>query len=136
MPYEVPDEAAPVARAYVYCGEWVADCPRPGPEPGRPGCANVEFLHTPSRMNGPRDTERPFYLCSYCGMQAKIVWPRRREEIMMALSVRPVPDNRNWYPADHPVAVRFRLPHGQSVADLMEENEAHQVSNEPIKGLR
>lgn len=136
MPYQIDPEQPVAARAYVYGGEWVADCPRPGPEPGKPGCANVEFLYRPSRLNGPRDTEQPFYLCSYCGMQAKIVWPRRREEIMMALSVRPVPGNRNWYPQDHPVAVRFRIPHGQTVADLLEENEAHNVSNEPVKGLR
>lgn len=135
-PFQTNPDAPPAAWAYVYQGEWVADCPRPGLEPDRPGCGNVEFLHTPSRMNGPRDVERPFYLCSYCGFQAKIVWPRRRNEILMALSVRPVPDNRNWYPKDHPVAVRFRIPHGQSVGELLEENEAHHISNEPIKGLR
>jgi len=135
MPYETDPERPTAARAYVYCGEWVADCPRPGPEPGRAGCANVEFLYEPTRMNGIRDRERLFFLCSHCGFQSKIVWPRRREEIMLALSVRPVPDNRNWYPADHPVAVRFRLPHGQTVAELMEENEAHEVSNEAIRGL-
>ncbi len=136
MPFETDPERPIAARAYVYSGEWVADCPRPGQVAGRPGCSNVEFLHTPSRMNGPRDMERPFFLCSHCGMQAKIVWPRRREEIMMALSVRPVPDNRNWYPKDHPVALRFNIPHGQTIQDLLEENEAHNVSNEPVKGLR
>lgn len=136
MPYEIPDERAPRARAYVYCGEWVADCPRPGEETGRAGCANVEYLYQASRMNGPRDTERPFFHCSHCGYQAEVVWPRRRMEILMALSPRPVPQNRNWYPADHPVAVKFRIPHGQSVADLLEENEAHGVSNEPVRGLR
>lgn len=136
MPYEVETEAVPAARAYVYNGEWVADCPRPGTEPGKPGCSNVEFLHQASRMNGPRDVERPFYLCSYCGMQAKILWPRRRVEILMALMVRPVPNNRNWYPQDHPVAVKFRLEHGQSVQDLLEENEAHGLSNESVRGLR
>jgi hypothetical protein len=134
--YEVETPPEPVARAYVYNGDWVADCPRPGLEPGKAGCGNVEFLFTPSRMNGPRDTERTFYLCSYCGMQGHIAWPRRREEIMMALMVRPVPSNRNWYPADHPVAVNFRIPHGQTVAELLEENEAHGVSNEPVRGLR
>lgn len=136
MPYETPDEKIPLARAYVYCGEWVADCPRPGPEPGRPGCANVEFLHRPAAPNGPRVLQLDFYICSYCGFQAMISWPRRKEDIMLALAVRPVPDNRNWYPRDHPVAIRFRIPHGQSVAQLLEENEAHGVDNEPVRGLR
>lgn len=136
MPYETPDDGPePVARAYVYRGEWVADCPRPKDPVTGKGCGCVEFLYQPSRMKGPRDQEKPFYLCSNCGQQARISWPRRREEIVMALSVRPVPDNRNWYPADHPVAVNFRLPHGQTVAQLLEENEEHGVSNEPVKGL-
>lgn len=136
MPYETPPENLPRARAYVYSGEWVADCPRPGTEPDRPGCANVEYLYRPAMPNGPRTLPLDFYICSYCGFQAMISWPRRREEIMLALSVRPVPNNRNWYPQDHPVAIRFRIPHGQSVAQLLEENEAHDVSNEPVRGLR
>lgn len=136
MTFETDPERPVAARAYVYCGEWVADCPRPGPEAGRAGCSNVEFLYRPAVPNGPRTIPLDFYICSHCGFQSKIQWPRRREEIMMALSVRPVPNNRNWYPADHPVAVRFRIPHGQTVAELMEENEAHEVSNEPLRGLR
>lgn len=135
MPYEVPDETAPRARAYVYGGEWVADCPRPGPEPGRPGCANVEYLYRPAAPNGPRVIPLDFYMCSHCGFQSVITWPRQKEAIMIALSVRPVPDNRNWYPQDHPVAVRFRLEHGQTVRELLEENEQHGISNEPVKGL-
>jgi hypothetical protein len=43
------------------------------------------------------------------------------------LMKRPVPDNRNWYPADHDVATRFRIPHGQTIDDLKAENEAHGV---------
>lgn len=136
MPYEVPTEVIPVARAYVYNGDWVADCPRPWAD-GKPTCSNVEFLYEQTRMNGPRDRERTFYTCSHCGFQCEhIAWPRRREEIMMALIVRPVPDNRNWYPTDHPVAIKFRLPHGQSIADLLDENEQHGVSNETLRGLR
>lgn len=135
QPFETDPDRPPVARAYVYGGQWVADCPRPG-EGTKPGCSNAEFLYEPSRMNGPRDREKSFFICSHCGFQAVIKWPRRREEILMALMVRPVPDNRNWYPIDHPVAVRFGLPHGQSIADLLAENEDHGVSNEMVKGLR
>jgi len=128
MTFEEPVEAVPMARAYVYCGDWVADCPRSG-------CGNVEFLYTPSRLKGPRDQRRGFYLCSYCGMQSEISWPRQESGILAALMVRPVPSNRNWYPQDHPVAVNFRIPHGQSISDLLEENDAHGISNESVKGL-
>ena len=111
----------PPAHAYVYSGEWVADCPREG-------CANVEYLYRATRMGGPRDSKLPFFQCSYCGAQSTINWPRREHEIMSALIVRPVPNTRNWYPKDHPVAINFRLPHGQSVKELQDENEEHGVS--------
>jgi hypothetical protein len=109
-----------VARAYVYSGDWVADCPREG-------CANVEHLYRPSRRGGPRDAPIGFYLCSYCGAQGDVAWPDNRLEILAVLSRRPLPATRNWYPTDHPVALRFGLPHGQSVRDLADENEAHGV---------
>jgi hypothetical protein len=114
-------EPAPV-RAYVYGGDWVADC-------GRDGCSNVEHLFTPARMNGPRILQRPFYACSYCGFQADISWPDTgfMAEIGEILGKRPIPDTRNWYPQDHATAIRFRIPHGQSAADLRAENEAHGV---------
>lgn len=117
---EEPQERVPVARAYVYNGEWVADCPRPG-------CGNVEFLYRPSRRGGPRDVVQSVYQCSYCGMQADITWPDNQHAILAVLARRPLPNTRNWYPTDHPVAVRFGLPHGQSIKDLEGENEEHGV---------
>jgi hypothetical protein len=60
-------------------------------------------------------------------MQADVTWPDNRHEIIAVLVRRPLPDTRNWYPTDHPVAVRFGLPHGQTVRDLVDENEAHGV---------
>ena len=120
MGMEVPDERVAVARAYVYSGEWVADCPRTG-------CGNVEFLYRPSRPRGPRDLVVGVYLCSYCGMQADIAWPDNQHDILTVLARRPLPNTRNWYPTDHPVALRFGLPHGQSVRDLVAENEEHGV---------
>ncbi len=111
------------AVAYVYSGEWVSDCPREG-------CANVEFLYTAARPHGPRTIPKPFFACSYCGEQAEIKWPPTefREAVMEVLMKRPVPGNRNWYPKDHETAVRFKIPHGQTVADLREENESHGVT--------
>lgn len=111
------------ARAYIYCGEWVGDCPRD--DSG--GCSNVEFLFEPVALNGPRVKPKSFFICSHCGFQAEITWPRMMAELMAVLMLRPVPDNRNWYPPNHPVALRFKLPHGQSVRDLMDENAAHGV---------
>jgi hypothetical protein len=127
MTYETPDDAPLLARAYVYNGEWVADCPRPKDPVTGKGCGNVEFLYRPSRMNGPRDRRLDYYLCSSCGHQAMIDWPENEYDILAVLLLRPMPGTRNWYPQDHPVAINFRLPHGQSVKDLLDENEEHGV---------
>lgn len=115
-----PMPVAGPAFAYVYSGEWVADCPA--------GCNNVEFLFMQSRMNGPRDQRRSFYLCSNCAFATdRIVWPRREHEIMEILSARPVPQTRNWYPKDHPIAIKFKIPHGQTPDELRAESEEHGV---------
>lgn len=110
------------ARAYVYSGDWVADCPREG-------CSNVEHLFTATRPNGPRLVKRPFYACSFCGYQGEIAWPDAAfmAAAMEVLSRRPVPNTRNWYPSNHPTAVRFHVPHGQTVDDLRAENAEHGV---------
>lgn len=111
------------ARAYVYSGDWVSDCPRLG-------CANVEHLFKPERIGGPRIRQESFFICSHCGAQSIIDWPPR--DFMLAVTEilmrRPIPGNRNWYPADHETAVRFRIEHGQSLDDLRQENEAHGVT--------
>lgn len=121
MPYETPDEKTPPpARAYAYSGEWVADCTRDG-------CGNVEFLYQPSVPGGPRHLRKPVFMCSNCGQQAVIDWPDHENEILSVLMRRPLPQSRNWYPKDHPVAINFRLPHGQSIRDLLDENEEHGV---------
>jgi hypothetical protein len=112
------------ARAYVYAGDWVADCPREG-------CGNVEHLYDRTSARNPRApriVQKPEFGCSNCGHAAPIEWPADMAAITAVLGLRPVPQNRNWYPASHEVAIRFRLPHGQSVADLVEENAAHGVS--------
>lgn len=107
-------------RAYVYHGEWVGDC-------SRPGCNNVEYLYRPTAPNGPRVRQVDFFICSHCGWQAFVTWPDRLLDISQVLAARPLPDTRNWYPADHPVAVKFNIPHGQTVKDLLDENEEHGV---------
>jgi hypothetical protein len=110
------------ARAYVYSGDWVADCPR--------ACGGVEHLYDradPRNPTAPRVVQRPEFRCSYCGMTAPIDWPPNMADILDVLMLRPVPHTRNWYPKDHDVALRFRIPHGQSIDDLRAENRDHGV---------
>lgn len=116
------------ARAYIYSGQWVADCPRPD-------CTNVEFLfglhwvNRPAGRDNPRDNRKQRFLCSECALVAEIDWPSESfmASAMAVLNRRPVPGTRNWYPQEHPVALAFRVPHGESVADLRAENAAHGV---------
>ena len=101
-------------RAYVNHGRWVADCVR-------------EFCNNAMRLE-PRQAA---YRCSNCGLDAAIEWPADADEIWRVLERRPVPQTRNWFPAGHDLAVRAGCPHGQTVADLLAENEEHGV-----KGMR
>ena len=114
--------------AYLYCGDWVADC-------SRPGCSSTEHLYAlrspgkpPGPMN-PRSEKASMFRCSNCLHLDWIDWPD--PEFMAAaaavVALRPVPQNRNWYPKDHPVAVAFHLAHCQTLADLVAENDAHGV---------
>lgn len=96
------------ALAHVNAGRWIALCPREY-------CGNAERLK-------PGQTT---FHCSNCHLIAPVDWPADAEDIEDALSVRPVPQTRNWYPRGHPLAVRSNTPHGESVADLLAENEAH-----------
>jgi hypothetical protein len=107
-------------RAFVYHGEWVADCTRPY-------CNSTEFLFEPVTDKGPRVRQREFFTCSNCGWETFIDWPSRMLQITEVLLRRPVPETRNWYPADHPTALKFGIPHGQSVQDLLAESLEHGV---------
>lgn len=114
------------ALAFVYCGDWVAECPMPS-------CGNVEHLFdriNPKLATSPRLKPRPEFICSYCGLRVPIEWPEPEliAGIMGVLNLRPVPHTRNWYPADHPLALRLGVKeHGQTVDDLKAENAAHGV---------
>lgn len=108
------------AQAYVLRGNWVANCPRDG-------CGNVEFID-PREHQRPISCTRETYLCSYCKQIAAIQWPPNADELREPLARRPVPHTRNWYPAEHPDAVTFRIEHGQTPADLWEENREHGVT--------
>jgi hypothetical protein len=111
------------ARAYVYAGDWVADCPR--------ACGNVEHLYAranPRNPASPRIVQLPVFSCSYCKLAGvPIDWPPNMADIMAVLMHRPIPHTRNWYPAGHDTAVKHRVPHGQSVDELRAENAEHGV---------
>lgn len=62
--------------------------------------------------------------CSSCQLIAPIEWPMNAQAIWSELQKRPRPETRNWYPEDHEHAMRWNLPHGQSVADLEAERVA------------
>ena len=110
------------ALAYVYGGDWVADCPRE--------CGNVEHLFVPINphdLMAPRTIRVTDFKCTYCMCTASIEWPSDMNDIMTVLVRRPVPYTRNWYPKDHPTAVKFNLEDGQSVDDLLRENAKNGV---------
>lgn len=119
-------------QAYVYHGNWIAEC-------SRDGCSNAEFLFwlryadRPASAANPREVRKGAFLCTNCGGLDTVDWPEEGfvRELDAVLAARPVPDTRNWYPAGHPVAVTCRLPHGQSLAEVRAESEAHGV---PVPG--
>lgn len=113
----------PRARAYVYAGNWVSDCPREG-------CGNVEHLYdlsNPRVLSSSRTVQKTSFFCTYCRAIAEIEWPPDMEGIMEVLNLRPVPHNRNWYPKDHLTAIKFRIEHGQTIQDLRDENAEHGI---------
>lgn len=113
------------ARAYVYCGEWVADCPQED-------CPNVEFVELKRDQDrgvaGTRGEKKDLYFCSYCkSMANSIQWPKDAEQIMEILERRPMPHTRNWYPEGHLTALKFGVKDGETVEELLEENREHGV---------
>lgn len=118
----LPATFTAVARAYVYSGMWVAECPRE--------CGNVEALFelsNPLDPYGPRTIRKPAFACSYCKQLATIEWAPDEAEIMAVLERRPIPHTRNWFPEEHRFAVEHGIPHGQSIGDLHDENRKYGV---------
>lgn len=99
------------ARAYVNHSRWISDCPRPY-------CANAESLQ-------PRQAT---FHCTNCLLVADVEWPPNADAIWEVLTARPVPQTRNWFPESHDLALASGCPHGQTVADLIDENRKHGVT--------
>jgi len=58
-----------------------------------------------------------------CGHIAEVEWPENLQEILDALSERPLPKNRNWFPVGHELGVRAGCPTGQTPEELRAEAE-------------
>jgi hypothetical protein len=97
-----------MARAYANQGRWVADCPRPY-------CGSAELLVP----------WQPVVRCRACHAEAPCEWPENAEGITTVLAARGNPGWMNWFPAGHPLALAAGCPHGQSVADLLAEDDEH-----------
>lgn len=102
-----------MAVAYVNHGRWVADCPRPGGL-----CLSAEWL------DNPAEPLRWRFQCTNCGYGADIAWPREAAGIEEVLGKRPVPQTRNWFPHDHPRAIRSGTEHGLTPDHLRQQNRA------------
>jgi hypothetical protein len=96
------------ARAYVNHGRWIADCPDE--------CGGATML----------DPRQNYIVCGNCKGLSTVEWPADPDGITEALDERRNAQNRNWYPKGHPVALRARCPHGQSVDDLIAETKEYQ----------
>lgn len=96
--------------AYVNHGRWIAECPR-------------QFCNNAVKLTGGETTFRCLIKFEGCGQEATIVWPPNAQEIWDALLLRPVPSTRNWFPFGHDLAVRFRMPAGQTPKELLDEQK-------------
>jgi hypothetical protein len=113
------------ARAYIYGGEWVADCPQDD-------CANVEFVESKRDQDrgvaGTRGERKDTFFCTHCRVMAtSIHWPSNADELIEVLERRPVPHTRNWYPEGHLTALRYGIRDGETVAELRAENAMHGI---------
>jgi hypothetical protein len=87
----------PTTHARAYCSMWIADC-----------------VICKSALRIPFGT--PFFDCWDCGSRIEVRWPSEemRAGIERFLGLRPDPNTRNWWP-------------GETLIDLMDENNAHGV---------
>jgi len=99
------------ALAYLNHSRWVVDCPTPG-------CTDARLAHDEA---GRRLTED---VCAK-GHPFEIVMPPAQVEaqIVAAVADRADDADKSWYPKGHVRAALAGLPTGQSVSDLVAEND-------------
>lgn len=102
------------ALAYINWGNWVADCSR--------GCGFAVSLE-------PHQTS---FACELklggCGHINTVLWPENASELFKVLEDRSMPKTRNWFPRNHPLAIKAGCPHGQTVQELRTETEENEGS--------
>ena len=84
------------AAVYHNHGRWVANCP----------ADQCSEAHAVTPGDG--------FMCVNCGMVSKLGWPLNMEQLTRTLSLRSVPETRNWLP-------------GETLDDLVAENLEHKV---------
>lgn len=86
-----------IAKARVYAGDWIADCPV---------CNSA----------AKREVDDPVWTCQDCDTAHEVVWPSQemRYGVARLLMLRPVRHNRNWFP-------------WETLHDLLAENVAHGI---------
>jgi hypothetical protein len=106
------------ARAYLNYGRWVAECPAPG-------CTDARAIYPEDPITGivsPRANTQD--VCANGHPFAIEMPPADLEgQIVTAVSERPNEADQAWYPTGHPAAIRAGQPSGQSVTDLLTENQ-------------
>lgn len=95
------------AFARVNWGRWLADCPRPE-------CHNAEHFGPDPVTGHVGGLTGAAFRCNVCTFECQAQWPVNVDDIMYVLSLRPVPQTRNWGP-------------GERLADLMTENFQHGI---------
>ena len=93
----------PKARAYVNHDRWIAECPYE--------CGSARVLERSETM----------FLCTECKSVSQVEWPADPDGIWEALQERRLPRTRNWFPEEHPLALKCNLPHGQTPKELRDE---------------
>jgi hypothetical protein len=88
------------------------------------GCGNAVEL-VPEQVSAYCGARTNVAVPGTCGYIGPVQWPGNASELTMTLAKRPMDRNRNWFPADHPLAVQGNMPHGQSVGELDAETEQH-----------
>lgn len=106
------------ALAYLNWGRWVADCPEPG-------CADARSVYTQDPDSGAYVGEpHTEDVCAH-GHPFRIAMPPPTMEarIVAAVGGRPDDADKSWYPRGHSRAAAQGFPIGQSVDDLLAEND-------------
>jgi len=97
-------------EAFVYSSMWVVDC-------GDPWCKNCQQVPLGELQA----------VCINCNAILVVTWPEDMVRISEVLWRRPVPQTRNWAPPGHRQSQQVGIPDGQSVEDLVAENERYGV---------